>query len=188
MAHECDERCRPHVCRPIGASTIRQVHFIISGALKRAARWRWLPSNPIVQAEPLAATKPNPQPPMAEQTAQLLTEAWADPDWGALMWLAMVTGVRRGELCALRWRHVELDAGVLMVSRSIGQRGGQMWEKDTKTHQQRRVALDPQTVAVLTEHRARCSERAAALDVDLVEDAFVFSAAPDGSRHLSRTR
>jgi integrase len=33
VVHECDARCRPHVCRPLGASTIRQVHFILSGAL-----------------------------------------------------------------------------------------------------------------------------------------------------------
>jgi integrase len=34
--HECDERCHPHVWRPLAASTIRQIHFILSGALKRA--------------------------------------------------------------------------------------------------------------------------------------------------------
>jgi integrase len=37
--HECDDRCRPHECRPLGTSTIRQIHFILSGALKRAVRW-----------------------------------------------------------------------------------------------------------------------------------------------------
>jgi len=61
-AHECDTRCRPHQCRPLGAATIRQIHFILSGALKRAVRWRWLSTNPIVQAEPPPAPKPNPQP------------------------------------------------------------------------------------------------------------------------------
>ena len=38
---------------------------------------------------------------------------------------------------------------MLTVERSIGQRGGQTWEKDTKTHQQRRLALDAKTVALL---------------------------------------
>jgi integrase len=56
--HECDDRCRAHECRPLGASTIRQVHFILSGALKRAVRWRWIGTNPIVQAEPPPAPKP----------------------------------------------------------------------------------------------------------------------------------
>ena len=95
----------------------------------------------------------------------------------------MVTGFRRGELCAIRWRHVDLDAGVLTVERS-SQRGGWTWEKDTKTHQHRCIALDPETVSLLGDHRARCDERAAALGLALNDDAFVFSLALDGSAHL----
>jgi integrase len=138
--HACDGRCRSHECRPLGASTIRQIHFILSGALKRAVRWRWIATNPITQAEPPSAPKPNPRPPTASEAAHILAEAWSDPDWGMLVWLAMVTGMRRGELCGIRWRHLDLPTGVLRLDRSIGQRSGQMWEKDTKTHQQRRIA------------------------------------------------
>jgi integrase len=71
--HACDVRCRPHECRPLGASTIRQIHFILSGALKRAVRWRWIATNPAVQAEPPPAPKPNPRPPtVAEARASSL--------------------------------------------------------------------------------------------------------------------
>jgi integrase/DNA-binding transcriptional regulator YhcF (GntR family) len=182
--HECDARCRPHVCKPLGASTVRQIHFILSGALKRAVRWRWLSANPITQAEPPAAPKPNPQPPTAREAARILAEAWSDPEWGTLVWLAMVTGMRRGELCGIRWRHVDLEGGVLALDRSIGQRGSQMWEKDTKTHQHRRIALDPATVEVLIYHRSRCVARAEVLGFVLGDGAFVFSLAPDGSTYL----
>jgi integrase len=58
---------------------------------------------------------------------------------------------------------------------------GQVVEKDTKTHQQRRVALDAETVEVLREHRRRMEERAKALDLELANDARVFSYEPDGS-------
>jgi integrase len=184
VVHKCDPRCRPHTCRPLGASTIRQIHFILSGALKRAVRWRWIATNPCTQAEPPAAPKPNPRPPTAQEAAQILSAAWADPDWGALVWLTMVTGMRRGELCGLRWRDVDLDIGVVALSRSIGQRNAQTWEKDTKTHQHRRIALDPETVEILREHHGRCRERADALGVALSRDAFVFSLAPDGSSYL----
>jgi hypothetical protein len=34
--HEYDHRCRPHVCRGQSRSTVRQIHVILSGALKRA--------------------------------------------------------------------------------------------------------------------------------------------------------
>jgi DNA-binding transcriptional regulator YhcF (GntR family) len=101
-----------------------------------------------------------------------------------LVWLTMVTGFRRGELCAIRWRHVDLEAGVLTVERSIGQRSGRTWEKDTKTHQHRRIALDPQTIALLGEHRRRYEARAAAVELELNDEAFVFSLAVDGSTHL----
>lgn len=182
--HKCDDRCRPHECRPLAAGTIRQIHFILSGALKRAVRWRWIGTNPIVEAEPPAAPKPNPQPPSASEAARMLEEAWKDPMWGLLVWLVMVTGLRRGELCGIRWRHLDLDRGVLTLARSIGQRSREKWEKDTKTHQQRRIALDETTVELLRAHRTRCEEEAAALGINLPADAFVFSRVPDGSTHL----
>jgi integrase len=78
---------------------------------------------------------------------------------GVLIWVAMVTGARRGELCGLRWPHIRLPVGYLLITRSVVQRGGQRREKDTKTHQARRVALDERTVVILTEHRARCEAR-----------------------------
>src|SRR6185437_14720412 len=106
--HQCDERCKPHQCRPLSNGSIRYIHFILSGALKRAVRWRWLATNPITQAVPPPQPKPNPQPPTAEHAARILNEAWQDPDWAMLIWLTMVTGFRRGELCAIRWCHLDL--------------------------------------------------------------------------------
>lgn len=63
---------------------------------------------------------------------------------------------RRGEACALRWRHLDLVNGVLVLVRSIGQLNGHTWKKDAKTHQHRRIALGPETVGLLTEHQTRC--------------------------------
>lgn len=56
-------------------------------------------------------------------------------------------------------------------------------EGHLKTHQQRRIALDPETVQILSEHQARCQARAEALGSELAADAFVFSGAPDGSTY-----
>lgn len=183
-SHQCDERCRKHECRPLANATIRKIHFVLGGAYKQAVRWRWVSTNPMTQAEPPPAPPPDPQPPSAPEAAQLLREAWLDPDWGALIWLTMTTGARRGELCALRWKHVDLTTGLLTLRRAIAQDGVKVEEKDTKTHQRRHVTLDPETVAVLTEHHERCSERAAVLGVALDKDAFVFSNDPVGRTHL----
>ena len=183
--HKCDDRCRPHACRPLGNSTVRQIHWILSGAFNRAVRWKWMGINPADQADPPSPPHPDPQPPNAEDAARIVTAAWADPDWGTLVWLAMTTGARRGELCALRWHHIDFEAGVITLRRSAYlDADGKLCEKDTKTHQQRRVALDPGTLEVLREHRARWQARVQALGVALRPDAYLFSAVPDGRQGL----
>ena len=46
--HDCGvSGCVPHVCKPFSASTVRQIHSIISGALTAAERWGWINSNPV---------------------------------------------------------------------------------------------------------------------------------------------
>ena len=154
--HACDERCRPHRCKPMSASSIRHMHFILSGAYKRAVRWRWVSASPVGQAEPPAAPTPNPKPPTSTQAAQIVNEAWKDAEWGTLVWIAMTTGARRGELCAVRWSAVDLQDGreTLWLHRAIGRSDAGWAEGDLKTHQQRRIALDAETAAVLREHRA----------------------------------
>ena len=101
-----------------------------------------------------------------------------------LVWLAMTTGARRGELCALRWDRVDLDRAVLSIRTSIAQEGSRTWEKDTKTHQQRRIALDATTVDLLRAYRRRCEEDAASLGVRISESGRLFSANPDHSTWL----
>ncbi len=181
----CQRRCQPHECRPLAGSTLRQIHYLLSGAYKRAVRWRWVAVNPITQAEPPPAPKPEPRPPSAADAARIVNEAWRDPDWGAFVWLAMTTGARRGELCALRWDCVDLENAVLVLRCGVAKgNGGRWYMKDTKTHQQRRVSIDAETVDALRNHRARVEERAALLDVELRSDAFVFSLAPDQGTFL----
>ncbi len=60
--------------------------------------------------------------------------------------------------------------------------GSVPYEKGTKTHQSRRVALDDATVALLRDHRRRCREVALRLGVRLSGDAYLFSEAGDFSR------
>ncbi|WP_307831340.1 tyrosine-type recombinase/integrase [Nucisporomicrobium flavum] len=180
--HECDERCGRHACKGLAASTIRQIHWILSGALDRAVRWKWIALNPAEQAAKPALPHPDPKPPTAAEASRIVTEAWRDPDWGTFVWCAMTLGARRGELCALRWQHVDLDNSVVTLRRaiSVGE-DGELVEKDTKTHQQRRAVIDSDTADVLAEHKRRWEQRAEALSIELSPAAFVFSAAPDGS-------
>jgi integrase len=182
--HECDARCKPHECQPLGASTIRQIHFILSGAFRQAVRWKWVAVNPMPTAKPPAAPKPNPRPPSAGEAARILEEAFKDRPWGTFVWLAMTTGARRGELCALRWSKVDLDNGIIVIDSSVAQNSQKKWLKGTKTHQQRRLAIDLETIALLRSHNQECEARAQLFGGRLAQDAFVFSLTPDNSEFL----
>jgi hypothetical protein len=68
--------------RPPSASLIREVHAILSGAIKQAVVWGWLGHNPAKLATPPAVEKAEVQPPKVEDTARLLAAAMAeDPSW-----------------------------------------------------------------------------------------------------------
>jgi integrase len=86
----------------MAASTVRQMHSIISGTLTAAVRWEWIDSNPVRVAQRPRAKAPEPDPPSATEVAQLLDTAFEiDEDWGTLVWLVMTTWLRHGEVCAL---------------------------------------------------------------------------------------
>ncbi|MGX7825730.1 tyrosine-type recombinase/integrase [Actinokineospora sp. 24-640] len=180
--HECDDRCGAHKCAGLSVASIRKVQSVLSGAGADAVRWNWIGVNPFKQADVQKAAKPAPKPPTTEQAATIVSESWVDIDWGMLIWLAMVTGARRGELCALTWECVEFDAETLHISKSIAQRGGRTWEKVTKTHQDRRLALDPVTLELLRAYRTHRAKKAG---VDkLPVDSRIFSHKADSSEWL----
>jgi integrase len=142
-------------------------------------RWRWISVNPLEQAEPPRGAKHDPHPPTSEQAAVILNAAFRDTGWGVLLWLAMTTGARRGELCALRWNLLDLNRAVLVIRSSIAQDGTRTWEKDTKTHQQRRIALDESTVALLRAYRQECERDAAAVGATIAPSGRIFSPSLD---------
>jgi len=126
---------------------------------------------------------PQPDPPTVEEAGRIAVAAWEpDESWGTLVWLVMVTGVRRAELLALRWLHVDLVGGWLTVRRNYVRVKGRSIEKDIKTHQMRRLSLDPATVAVLAEHRARYDELCRRLEGEATSEAFLFSHEPTHDR------
>ncbi len=82
--------------------------------------------------------------------------------------LAAMTGCRRGELIALRWKDLDLAAGTVSVRRSAvpvrehGKRQG-LREGPPKSGKPRLVRLDPTTVALLKAHKRERGELALAL-------------------------
>ena len=169
----------------LSPATIRHVHAVLRGALGQAVKWGWLPSNPAVSASPPRLRKREITPPALTDTRALLDAADDyDADFGALLRVLAATGARRGEVCGLRWSDLDLQAGTISIRRSVASVTGGTIVKDTKTHAARRIAVDRDTLAVLARHRARLEALAAAAQMELPLDGFVFTSSFDGHQPL----
>ena len=73
---------------------------------------------------------------------------------------------------------IDLDGGTLDIRRNYVWTNGRGVEKDTKSHQMRRIALDPETVEVLRAHRAKHEAVANSIGVELTDQAYMFSHDP----------
>lgn len=160
----------------LSAKSIRNVHAIISAALHQSVRWGWTRSSVADMAKPPRVPQRRVKAPSVEVVQNIIEEAEErDPRLSPLLILAAMTGMRRGELCALRWTDVDLENGVIEVARSLVVVPGGLAEKSTKTGRARHVALDPVAVALLTEHRQMCEKNVKEAGGTLADDAFVFS-------------
>jgi integrase len=182
--HDCRlSGCRPHVCKPMAKSTIHGIHSILSGAFEAAMRWEWTDRNPARSAKPPTLTRQTIVATSPEAVAKVIAAARAYSDaMGLYLWLVMVTGVRRGELCGLQIRDVDLDRGLVHVAFNYVVRAGQRIRKDTKTHQDRWLAIDPVTCALIASYRAQIKAELAAVGAELRDDAYLFSNDPAHAR------
>ncbi|MCZ6535783.1 MAG: site-specific integrase [Chloroflexi bacterium] len=92
----------------------------------------------------------------------------------SLFHTALYTGMRRGELLALRWKDVDLDKATLSVVRSIYRgSGGDFTVREPKTQRSRRlIALSPSLVMVLRDHQAERRARSILIGKTIPELIF----------------
>ena len=152
----------------------------MKAALREAVSQGLIATNPADRANPPAAREakaPEIHPWTAGQLSSFLV--WGDdqghPDVVAYRVLAF-TGMRRGELLALRWRDLDLEGGRVSVRRSVGVvkthgESERIIEGATKSGRERVVDLDPRTVEALRRHRMA---RAGLLLQLARDDALVF--------------
>lgn len=160
-------------------ATARKVLAILRSAFEDAIRWDLVTRNPARSARRPKAAKPSTKaPPLPLVRAAI---AAADPGMAIVVRLAVVSGCRRGELLGLRWGDVDLDAGVIVVSRSIAETGvGPAVAKSTKTGRVKVIPLDDRTVVELRRWRRSCAEGALAFGVPLGDEHYLFAQRPDG--------
>lgn len=89
------------------------------------------------------------------------------------MLLAGLCGLRRGEVVALRWRHVDLDRGQLAVVESAEQTQAGVRLKPPKTGRGRTVALPARVIAELRAWRIRQAEELLRIGVRSTDETFV---------------
>jgi integrase len=88
--------------------------------------------------------------------------------------LAIVAGMRRGELAGLRWSKVDLERGIVYVHIQRTICGNKVIEKSPKGKSRRTVAIGPATVKVLREHKARQDEEKAEAGLLYHDRDYVF--------------
>ena len=143
--------------QPKGLSpkTVRNIHQILSSALKLAQEQRIILTNP---AEGCALPKVEHREMKTlpvEQLQSFLREA-KDSGVFELYYLELATGLRRGELLGLKWEDIDLEHGDLRVRRQIARINGKVVEAPLKTkNAYRTLPLAEDTISILNEQKKK---------------------------------
>lgn len=176
---------------PIGlsAQTVLNHHRLLREALSHAVEWQLLAVNPADAVKPPRARRHEMRVLDAEEAGRLL-EAAEDTPYHALIYVALATGARVGELFGLRWQDIDLDRSTMHITRSARRFAGRgVIFTETKTHRSRRpVALSAATVALLREHRRARAEQRLALGLAYRDQGIVFASPTGGPLDGSNLR
>lgn len=139
----------------LAPASVRLVHAVLRKAFADAVRRGLVETNPVSAATPPRVERPETAVLTPAQVRRLLQVA-RDDDWWPLWRLAVMTGMRRGELLGLQRQDIDLDVGVLFVRRSVVWTGKAVAITPPKTvHGLRGILLDGETLEALEGHLER---------------------------------
>lgn len=166
----------------LSASSVRGLHATMSAAFRQGEKWKAVvkAANPVSDATVPAVHATKTSAMSAPEIAMVLAEADdKNPVLAFAIRFAILLGVRRGELCALRWSDVDWSKKTVRVARALTVIRGDITEGDTKTHQDRDLALGDGLEVLKTWREAQ--EILAALgEKSLAPDSFILSRRGDG--------
>ena len=148
------------LAKGLSSRTALHCHRVLREALQHALKWQLIARNPADAVEPPRYQR-HEMLALGPEEVQRLLRAAEDTPYGALVSLAVMTGLRQGELLGLRWQDVDLRADILYVRQTAQRLPGEgITFRPPKTHRSARpVALSPVTIEVLREHRRRQLEQ-----------------------------
>jgi integrase len=173
-------RCGGKDGRPLSARTVGHAHRVLHRALARAAAIELVSRNVASVVKPPKVDEIEVESLKADEIDTVLN-ALNGHTLEPIAVLALGTGARRGEMLALSWANVDLDAGTIKIERSLEQTRAGLRFKAPKTRNGRRVvSLPPIAVDALRALRRRRLELRMALGQGKPEpNALVFSAFDD---------
>jgi integrase len=134
--------------KPISPRSVQFARAVLRRACNDAVVDRLIEVNPVLGSKAKKVGRPKHVTWTGEQ-AQMFIEATAGTRLAPLWQLALATGMRRGELMALTWNHLDLDAGIVSIEQSTAQLGTELVTTTPKNDEGREVQIDARTVAVL---------------------------------------
>ena len=140
----------------LASGTIRGIHSMLHEALGAAQQAGVIPRNPTEEIEaPKFSYKPK-KVLTDEQLDQFMEAIQKDTTWHDFFYTELTTGLRRGEICGLKWTDFNEADGTLKVRRTIHQeKGGKLTAWDTKTAAGTRTIILPFSTAELLRERKK---------------------------------
>ena len=110
------------------------------------------------------------------------------PQYYGIVFIALQTAMRRGELCALQWRDIDLDLANIYVNRSVFEKGSVSHYQPPKTRSgQREIALVPEAVIFLRDLKEAMKTSADKYGYDFSEHSHVFRYSHNGGNIKTHT-
>ena len=176
----------------LSARSVLYHHRILSKALSHALKLGLIGRNVAEIADPPRPARITMNTLTQQNVSRFLDTAQDNPQFYVFFSTLLYTGLRRGELLALRWRNLDLDFATLYVLESGYKLGDGTYDiKEPKTpHSRREVSLPPSLALLLRQYREDQGKLAETLGKPFTEDDFVFCH-PDGRplnpNHITRT-
>lgn len=145
-------RVHPHPIHGhvLSDSMVRKIHMMLHEAMEVAVRERYIVRNPTDNTTIPKKTTTEKQVLDDSQLNRFLEAIQCEPYWHDFFYVEVMTGLRRGEICGIKWSDIDFNEGTLCIKRSVSTKeGGGVSIGETKTDAGVRTIIMPPSVATL---------------------------------------